>query len=260
MGTTFKSGTLTFITLLLIGTALIQEGHPQGSRGLLEAVRAAAVRGPLPADLTIEGTVIDAKGVKQIRILIKDRRKIRYELGAGPTLQITIFDNNQGWSIQGTRIQALQDHTSIRRPTIIPIFDLLAELENARLIGVDHGIKVRGSQAARHVTLTLPDSVQPRPFGRRLDETVDFFFDPVTFQVVRTERVRRSEENMDLQIPSILEFSDYRLVGNLYVPFRVLNVTGNAIVGQHQSTLIVSSVNLNSNLPDSLFSPAEGGQ
>ncbi len=228
----------------------------QSATGLLQQFRTANARLGLPKDVTLTGTVRDHTGKTQsVEILIKGKDKMRFTAGAGKEQRITIYNRNEGWIVVDKKIQALQEHSSVRRPTIIPALDLLVEMDSPKLIANDQGFKSIGPQSVRHVMLSLPDPASKRSFGRKLDENLDVYFDPATMLVVRTQRLRRAEENMDYQVPSIMEFSDYRMVENVAVPFRIVNTIGNS-----QSTLTLISVVFNRNLQNSVFTPAGGVQ
>ena len=65
---------------------------------------------------------------------------------------------------------------------------------------------------------------------------------------------------MDLMVPSSVEFSDYRRVGPLYIPFRIVNTTGDRRMGMHQTTMVLSNADVNAAVPDALFAPRGGQQ
>lgn len=118
------------------------------------------------------------------------------------------------------------------------------------------GVRALGAQQAHRIVISLRDPNPQQRFLRRgLDESAAFFIDTQTGVILRTERLVTSEQNMDLQVPSILEFSDYRRVSGVLVPFRITETIGHSDVGLYQSITIFNSVVLNSNVSDALFSP-----
>jgi len=249
-----RSIAATLLTSII--TVLAVPCFSQDTATLLQRVKTANVRGALPQDVTISGTLTDDSGNTQpIQMQIKGKDKIRTEIGTGKTRRITIFNGNQGWTQVGDQLQALPQHASVRRPSLIPMLDLLSEIDSPQLIAADRGLKAIGQQNARQISLTLPDPATVRAFGRKLDENLEVFIDPVSMLVVRTERLNRSMENMDFLIPSVLEFSDYRVVGNLAVAFRIVNTTGTPDIGMHQKIMVISQVQLNTSIPDSAFLP-----
>lgn len=250
----------TLQTILLVAVAigaLPLNLSSQTSVGLLQQFRMANAKNGLPLDITLVGTLKDQTGgIQPIEVQIKGKDKMRFVIGSGNDRRITIYSRNEGWVAAGKNIQALQEHASVRRPTLIPVLDLLAEIDNPKLLATDQGFKSLGSQTVRHVSLSLPDPARQRSLGRRLDENLDVYFDPATMLVVRTVRLRRSEENMDYQVSSIMEFSDYRIVSNVAIPFRIINTIGSS----HQSTLLITSAVINTNIQDRVFTPAGGLQ
>ena len=226
----------------------------QSARDIVLQLRDGSVQGALPTDVTLRGTVTDEFGTaKPLLVRIKGTDKIRFEIGTGPNRRVTVFNANEGWTQVGTKLQALPQHSSVRRPSLIPILDLVGEASNPRLQVVDRGMKSIGQRTVQQVSLSLPDLQTTRSFGRKLDENLDVFIDPSTLLVVRTQRFLRSQENMDLPVPSVLEFSDYRRVGNLAVPFRIVNTTGTQQGGLHQKTFVITEAVLNTNVADSNF-------
>src|SRR5207248_6385323 len=113
---------------------------------------------------------------------------------------------------------------------------------------------------AYKVSIRTRDAHPEKRFLKRpLEEAVDFFIDTTSFLILRSERLRPTEENMDFLIPSVLEFSDYRTVNGITVPFRIVNTMGRLDIGVSQSTTVFTTVTINSGIPDSLFSPARWG-
>jgi hypothetical protein len=76
--------------------------------------------------------------------------------------------------------------------------------------------------------------------------------------VMRSERQISTVENMNLKIPLVETFSDYRRVGGVAVPFRIESIEGNPDVGIHTWTTILQNVVINGGLSPTLFE--RGGQ
>jgi hypothetical protein len=86
-----------------------------------------------------------------------------------------------------------------------------------------------------------------------LDEEADFYIDAETLRVTRSIQYLRSIEDMDFRIPSILDFSDYRSVNGVQVPFRIATTTGSAGTGIQRSTTVLQSVFINRGVSPALF-------
>lgn len=77
----------------------------------------------------------------------------------------------------------------------------------------------------------------------------DFFIDTGTFQIVRTADMVHPEKVATIDIPHEMDFSDYRSVNGVMVPFSI----GEMTVGQHTYTIQLDQVHFNTGLQDSDF-------
>lgn len=233
--------------------------HAQEPSALLRSSLETNLGGTkFPSDLVLEGQLTDSTGtVKPIRVFIKNRDMMRYEVGTGDDARVTLFDRGQAWSIDAAGAsRKLKARTAARRPALIPALDLMAELQNPGLELADHGLMTLGTMQARRLTLGLKDD-QPegRPFGRHLDDEMTVYIETSTHLVVRTERTRYADNNIDLGVPSVLEFSDYREVEGLRIPFRIVNTIGSESTGVRQSWVTITSVTVGRGIADSMFRP-----
>lgn len=80
--------------------------------------------------------------------------------------------------------------------------------------------------------------------------TRDFFFDPTTFLVVKTEVMTHPLKTFTLSLPEDIYFSDYRRVNGVAVPFTMTET----INDQKIWTIQLSSIQFNSGLGDASFS------
>ena len=207
-----------------------------------------------PSDFVIEGVLTSSRGTEQpFRALIKGNMS-RYETGFGENSLVSVFGADENWTAaDGTR-KGLQPRTGARRPVLIPSLDLLDEIRNPRLQLTDSDFIDLGNLLTRRIILALADEEpERRPFGRALDETVILYVEPTTSLIVRTERIRHAEDNIDMEIPSVLDFSDYREVEGIWIPFRIVNTLGSERLGHRQSTLTISNVTINQGIADAMF-------
>lgn len=77
----------------------------------------------------------------------------------------------------------------------------------------------------------------------------DFFIDMQTFQIVRVSDMVHPEKITTIDIPHEIEFSDYRPVNGVVLPFSISEKTD----GQHTYTIQVSQMSFNSGLQDADF-------
>ena len=147
-------------------------------------------------------------------------------------------------------------HAAMRRPIELPFFDLIAEVGNPRLISNFVGPEIIGGRTANHFLLRLPDATPDKRFLRRpLNEEVEFFADAATGLIVRSRRMQAADNDVDFRVPSIFDFSDYRQVGSVKMPFRIVNTIGNESSGISLVTIVIESVLVNQGLADSVFQP-----
>lgn len=220
-------------------------------RSLLAHVRSGIVM----QDITLIGEVSRNGEVQPMRMMIRGNAQIRSEAGSGNNLQTLIFDNGNGWVGNGSSFRPVESHAA-QRPSIVPFLDLMSEVQNPRIAASDGNTYITGGDAEVRVRLELPDATPEKRFKNRpLNEAVDIDIDPSTFLVRRLTRLIRSTTNQDFQVPVVTEYSDYRDVQGVKIPFRVITKTGTAELGVHVSTIVWHTVYINSDLSESIFRP-----
>lgn len=223
----------------------------------LQAHGASAVN-----DITAVGTTTWNAETRPTVVYAKRDGSFRIETGPTSSRNIVVFSKGLAWSGVGELNKRMSDHVSVRRPEQFPFFDLLSEAGNPNAEISYNGLKSIGSAIVHHITMTIPDRyTRERSLRRALDERADFYIDAQTFLVVRSARFLLTEEAMDLRVPSMMDFSDYRNVNGVQIPFRIVNASGTPEMGLHSSTVAFTSVIINSNVADSLFvGPAQGSR
>lgn len=211
-------------------------------------------RGGFPNDIAMTGDLTQAGGQAQpIQILIKGKDRMRFEIGSGRDMQVTIFSRESASRTSSNAVDRMGPQTGLRRPTIIPALDLLSEMDNPRIEIQSGGSVALGGIAAYQYRLRLLDSWgSRRPFRRPLDEEVDVFVDAASGLILRTDRLRTAENDLDLKVPSVLQFSDYRRVGALAIPFRIVNTIGSG-ASARTTFLTIRTAQINSGASDAAF-------
>ena len=211
----------------------------------------------LPSDFLIQGQVTDAIGTRSLRMQVKGKDKIRYEQTQSGQTLVSIFNAGTAWAGATTGLKPLMEHASARRPIELPFLDVIGELGNpywkVRYIGEE----AAGGGTVLHFAVHFTDPVpsQKRFLRRALNEDVDFFVDARTNLIVRSQRLQMANDSMDFRVPSLLDFSDYRQVNGMMIPFRIVNTIGNRNAGIRQITMVLQSVLINQGIPDSAFRP-----
>ena len=228
----------------------------QSARALLESALQAHGRTRV-ADIAATGSVTKNGATEVLKVYSKGNGVGRLENGSGNNRNVLVFNQGKSWAGNDT-LRPLKEHTAQRRLTLFPFLDLISDLDSPHIQITDRGVvPVNGRTAYKISIRTVDPNANQRFLRRPLEEAADFFIDTQSRLIVRSERLRPTEENMDFLIPSVLEFSDYRNVNGVMAPFRIVNTVGRPDIGVYQSTTVFDSVTINSGIPDSFFAPAE---
>lgn len=243
--------------LLAVLLSLSARGlNAQSTRAVLQQSLLRHARTPV-TDITATGSITVNGVTRSTTVYVKGSDQIRIENGTGSERNVVIFARGQGWvgTNPALAVKPLTDHGSAKRPTQFPFLDLISELNNPNVQITDQGMKTLGERSVYHITIYLGDpKAQERTLKRPLDDQADFYIDAETFLVVRSERLLRTEEDMNMRVPSIMEFSDYRSVNGFLVPFKIVSTSGNSRMGMSQSITQFTTVRINEGVSDALFS------
>ena len=206
-------------------------------------------------DIVAKGTTTVDGVSKPTTVYVKPGRNLRMENGTGSDHRTFIVNAQEAWAGSDQKLNRLGEHQALRRPTQFPFFDLLSEVNNPNTELTYHGLKTIGATPVHHLTIHVRDPKRGKQsVWVPQNEQADFYIDAATFLVVRSERVESTQESMNLQVPSTIEFSDYRDVHGVMIPFRIVNTMGRPEIGMHKSTTVFSTVTVNGGVSDSLFS------
>src|SRR5438067_694884 len=67
----------------------------------------------LPQDITIQAQFSDGGNNQPLRILIKGKTKVRYELGTGARTTISTYNAGAAWTGSATAMKALPQHIAL---------------------------------------------------------------------------------------------------------------------------------------------------
>src|ERR1051326_9256871 len=174
----------------------------------------------LPSDFVIQGQVTDRSGTQSLRMTVKGKNQIRYELTQGKRTNVTIYNAGTACAGPSTSLKPLMEHAAVHRPFEIPFLDVIINVGNPYWNVRYIGSEALGSQTVLHFAVHYRDSVPPqqRFLNRPLNEDAEFFVDAQTSLIVRSQRMQVANDSMDFHVPSILDFSDYRQVSGLMIP------------------------------------------
>jgi len=139
----------------------------------------------------------------------------------------------------------------------LPFLDVIVDVGNPNWKVRYIGPEALGSATVLHFAIHFSDPValQQRSFNRALDEDAEVFVDATTSLIVRSQRMQAANDSMDFRVPSVLDFSDYRQVNGMMIPFRIVNTIGDRNSGMRQVTITIQSVLINQGIADSAFRP-----
>jgi hypothetical protein len=250
-----KRVTVTVILAALFASAAHGQ-NVQSTQSVLQQTLLAHVPRTAVLDITAVGTITNASGFTEaVTVSAKGTSAIRMDF---PVEKRSVFySGQQGWTINSAgKTVRIEPHAALRRPTLFPFLDLITEVANPQLQIVDGGTQTLNGHNVRRLILSLPDPTPNiRLFKIPLDEALDVYIDNQSYLVTRSIRYRTTDGNVNLKIPSVLDFSDYRSVSGAQIPFKIVNTIGTTHTGISTSTLVFQSVTINSGLTDSLFAP-----
>jgi hypothetical protein len=211
----------------------------------------------LPADFVIQAQATDASGPHSLRIEVKGKNQIRLEATQGTNSSISIYNAGEAWTGTTGNLKSLMAFASQRRPMELPFLDLVSDVGDPHWSVRYIGPETLGTEAVLHFTVHFADPVpiEKRLFHRPLHEDAEFFVDAKTNLIVRSQRLQPANDSMDFRVPFVMDFSDYRPVNGMMIPFHIVNTIGNRDVGLRQVTFAIQSVLINQGIPDSAFRP-----
>ena len=246
---------LLSILALFLGVSILAAQDLRAALG--QALERHVPNRIFPADLVITGTVAKGSEAAQpLRILVKGKDQIRFEIGNAFSMITTVFGKDSGWTEQDGKRRPIPAHAAMQRPALLPFLDIIADADAPALEIVNRGLFTIGAVQAQGVRVRLPDARGgARAFKRALDEDVDLYLDPQTLLILRSERWVLSEGNMESRARSVYEYSDYRQVQGMAIPFRIVS---RLTAGARQfpaSIYVFTNVSVNTGLGDSDFAP-----
>ena len=252
---------LTLLVIICASSSMAQNPNANGLALLRQAYK-AHVPNSAPHDILITADRVVGNGRPELlKLYVQGSKTMRFETGQGADQVVSVFGGDDpGWTSRGNKTQVIPPHVLPQRLTLLPFLDLLTEDNNPSLQIATRESVMLGGRPAYHIVALLPDPTQgTKTVGRRFDEIVDFYIDQQTSLVLRSDHQQTTAENMDLRVPAILEFSDYRMVGGIAIPFRIVETIGMRSTGIRQATITIRSAEVNGGVSPSLFRKG-GGQ
>ena len=189
----------------------------------------------------IQGTVsVKSHGLTQLSIKAAVPQGVR-----------TVVISNGIGSIKDIngQIRTIQNTVNLGSLTL-PIANLVATL-NDNTSSINYiGLETAEGEQVHHIRIQeFPSTDNSLNITMTNLGTRDFYVDASTFRVKSTLDYTQPKGRIDVNIPHMVQFSDYHLVNGIQVPFSI-NQLG---AGQQTSTIQLSQVTFNNGLTDADF-------
>ncbi|MCI0349525.1 MAG: hypothetical protein L0Z53_08880 [Acidobacteriales bacterium] len=227
------------------------------------ATLSGAETGASGPDSVATGTLtLHAKNVKEgnvipIALKTKGTNRVRLELQRPSGTTVRILNNGRGTMQRpdGTVRPLLMNNTYGERVGHIPAFSLLAENQVPTVELESLPEKVTAGQATDSVALSVVPTSDPEqaPHFRAQTRTT-FEIDRATGFVTRMGYPLAAENDSNVVQQIEVEFSDYRVVAGVAVPFHQKSYAN----GKPEAELILDSVSFQVQLSDSEFELTKG--
>lgn len=251
---------LGLLTSLAVGQGAVSHPAARDQRVVTivtEAVNAAG--GPSIAslkDFKASGQITYFWAGQEVKgdaeILAKGASQFRLDANLPEGSRLFVVDNGKG-SLKhpSGQLEAVPAHNTLNVGTMmVPIIQLAAALHDDTMQISYVGQETKEGHEVHHIRLQ-------QIFGNSVDDPRsrltkrDFFIDTKTFEIVSTMEMRHPTYQSGVDYPHEMQFSDYRAVDGLSIPFSINEVTS----GQRTFTVHLNSFSVNQGLGDEHFRP-----
>ena len=208
-------------------------------------------------DVTLEGSVAFTAGSDQesgtATLVARGSQQSRVVLHLGGGERQEVRHSQQGmWMSPDGQPHAMAGHNCWTDASwFFPALSLQALLADPQITVVYRGDESRGGLTARHLRISrVPpgQSAEMAAWIQRLS-TTDVFLDAASYLPVAAIFSIHPDNNAGLDIPVEVQFSDYRLLDGVKVPFHVKKL----LQGSLMLDLNIASAAVNSGVPESEF-------
>ena len=168
----------------------------------------------------------------------------KYIVTANGKSFIQAFDGKQGWRIDGFKDE--KNKTILKdRQAIAMANEADVELESPFINYLEKGHKVQ----LEGMDTSVSHGAYKIKLTRRNGDTETYFFNSKDFSLVKKQALSTNDE-MD-KAPLDIEYSDYKIIGNIKVPHKISHATN----GQPVLKITIERVELNTPMKNSIFNP-----
>jgi hypothetical protein len=256
-----KRLTLAFCLLLIPFTTRSQQTaiqNPQAVALATQALAALSARTPV-SDITLTGTATRTAGSETetgsitLKALGNPNSRFDFVSTAGTSSEIR---NASGGAPQGSWItpdgvsHAMADHNTFTDAAwFVPELTVLSQLSNPNLIVSYVGQETRAGAAVQHLHFAIQSaSAEPTGLFQSLSAE-DVYLDASTYLPVALIFNTHPDDDASTNIPVEIDFSSYRSVSGVQVPFRVQKLLNGTLFWD----VTIESVQVNSGLTSAAF-------
>jgi hypothetical protein len=232
---------LSIFALSLLASAAAQQtastSSPQAIQ-LLQRALLALTSGPLPADISLTGTVRriagsdDETGQATLTATPTDSR-VDFNLPSGKRSEVHRIAALAGsWSDSDGVSHQLPFHNVLTEPAwFFPSFAIGRGLSASGHLAAYIGQETKDSQTVEHLSISQQsaDSGNVPALVQRLSQT-DLYLDSTTLLPVALTFNIHPDNNAVLDVPIEIRFSDYRSINGIQVPFHVQKFLNNSLI------------------------------
>jgi hypothetical protein len=239
-----------------VATATTQD---QGSAQLQQSL-AALLGNAVVSDVTLSGSARriagsdDETGTATYKALSNGTARFDFSYPSGPRTEVRATGSSGCagiWSGPDGVSHSVASHNLLTGSDIFPAFALGGFNPAQNFVITLIGQETKSGRSVYHLSASQQSSqITGTVAGlmQHLTQT-DIFLDAVTFLPVALDFNIHPDNDMGLDIPIQIAFSDYRSIGGAQVPFHVQKYLNNSLI----LDLVFQSASLNSGLPSSLF-------
>ena len=256
-----RSAFLLFVTFLISIPVAAQQPpqpDPQAVAILTQCLNAAGGAQAFAAvrDFSASGTITYYWAGKEVQGNVKVRGR-----GTGQfRLDATLPEGVRSWVVSdgagslkeaSGNIGRIPYHNAVDFGSLtFPLSHILAALNDPSMSISYLGVVTKSGREFHQIRVrqTFSEGADPGGILTKLN-TKDFFIDAASFQVSRTLDMIHPEKDSTQDHPHEMEFSDYRPVNGLFVPFSITEKIG----GQRTWTIQLSAISFNPGLTDADF-------
>ena len=245
-----------FAFVLTISLAAQQTitSNPQALSLLQRSLNALSAGQSVPSDVTLSGTARriagsdDDTGTAVLRAISSGASRIDLSLSSGQRSEIlntSVSPAAGSWSGPDGVTHFISNHNLLTGPAwFFPVFPIVRALSQSGYVATYVGHEMHNGQAVEHVAVsqTFPPGI---PSLQHLTQ-IDFFLDASTHLPAALTFNVHPDNDMGLDIPIEIRFSDYRGVNGVQVPFRVQKYLNNGLVLDLQFQSVVFNTGLTS--------------